>query len=824
MNFIISTATDIGTTKATNQDSFNARVVTTPLGRMAFAVVCDGMGGLDKGEVASASVVNAFCKWAEQRLPDLCESGLTDSAVRADWVGIATEYNEKIKLYGKRCGLASGLGTTVTALLLTEQRYYIINVGDTRAYEIGDHVVLLTKDQTVVAREVELGNLTQVEAETDPRRSVLLQCVGASDEVYPDMFFGDPALNATYMLCSDGFRHEITEREIYAYLNPTVMTDADGMQRNMEALIELNKQRREHQNILKYGGNGMLEIGSLVDGKYKILNKVGQGGMSVVYMAINEKANKTWAVKEVRKDGVLNFESVKQGLVAETNILKKLSHPNLPSIIDVIDTEDSFIIIMDYVQGNSLNKALEEYGAQPQEYVIEWAKQLCDVLGYLHSRQPPIIYRDMKPANIMLKPDGNVTLIDFGTAREFKEKNLADTTCLGTVGYAAPEQFGGMGQTDARTDIYCLGATLYHLVTGCNPSEPPYEMKPIREINPSLSGGLERIILKCTQRNPEDRYQSAAELMYALDHYKEIDEDYKKKQKRKLAKFIVPTALAVVFAVAGFALSHVAAQQATDTYRDILYEASKTADYGEKVALYGEAIAVPDKAGEKDAYLALIQTYKDNDSRFSVEEANQLTKYIKSNKAALQADPANYTEICFETGKLYWYYYDYGDGTDNQVTRAKSAVEWFQDVLDNAPEGYANLNMARVYVNIGSFYRDITTDITEASDKGKYKPFFDNIRELLDTVATDENESEIVRLELLELSRSALQQYATKFKGDGISQADMMQMYDQVERTVTGISATADTTEHKKEATVSLLADTKKAIETAYATKGGKQA
>ena len=317
---------------------------------------------------------------------------------------------------------------------------------------------------------------------------------------------------------------------------------------------------------------------------------------------------------------------------------------------------------------------------------------------------------------------------------------------------------------------------------------------------------------------------AVAELMYALDHYKEIDEDYKKKQKRKLAKFIVPTALAVVFAVAGFALSHVAAQQATDTYRDILYEASKTADYGEKVALYGEAIAVPDKAGEKDAYLALIQTYKNNDSRFSVEEANQLTKYIKSNKAALQADPANYTEICFETGKLYWYYYDYGDGTDNQVTRAKSAVEWFQDVLDNAPEGYANLNMARVYVNIGSFYRDITTDITEASDKGKYKPFFDNIRELLDTVATDENESEIVRLELLELSRSALQQYATKFKGDGISQADMMQMYDQVERTVTGISATADTTEHKKEATVSLLADTKKAIETAYATKGGEQA
>ena len=323
----------------------------------------------------------------------------------------------------------------------------------------------------------------------------------------------------------------------------------------------------------------MLEVGSLVDGKYKILSKVGQGGMSVVWMAINEKANKTWAVKEVRKDGVLEFEAVKQGLVAETDILKKLNHKNLPSIIDVIDNEDSFIIIMDYIEGNSLNKALEEYGAQPQEYVIEWAKQLCDVLGYLHSRQPAIIYRDMKPANIMLKPDGNVTLIDFGTAREFKEKNLADTTCLGTVGYAAPEQFGGMGQTDARTDIYCLGATLFHLVTGCNPSEPPYEMKPIRQINPELSSGLERIILKCTQRNPDDRYQSAAELMYALDHYKVIDDEYKKKQKIKLSGFIAALSLSVIFAVSGLSFNIVAHKKASEEYQRVLQNAEDTSNY-----------------------------------------------------------------------------------------------------------------------------------------------------------------------------------------------------------------------------------------------------
>ncbi len=568
----------------------------------------------------------------------------------------------------------------------------------------------------------------------------------------------------------------------------------------------------------------MLEIGSIVDGKYKILSEIGHGGMSIVYMAINEKANKTWAIKEVRKDGVLDFEAVRQGLIVETDMLKRLRHPNLPSIIDVIEDETTLLIVMDYIEGNSLSKALEEFGAQPQEYVIEWAKQLCDVLGYLHSRQPPIIYRDMKPANIMLKPDGNLTLIDFGTAREFKEKNLADTICLGTIGYAAPEQFGGMGQTDARTDIYCLGATLYHLVTGCNPSEPPYEIKPIREINPSLSSGLERIIQKCTQRNPDDRYQSAAELMYALEHYEEIDDRYRKKQKRKLGSFIATLACSLIFVAGGLVLNYAASRKATDTYQNLLDEASKTADYNQKLQIYEECIAIPDKAGEKEAYLGMMQTYKENDAVFTVEEANQLTKDIKNNQAELQKNPEIYTEICFETGKLYWYYYDYGDGNDNQVTKAKSAIDWFQDVLDYAPEGYENLGMAKAYANIGMFYRDITTDITEASDKGKYKPLYENMTELLDSVAVNESESEIVRLELLELARNAIQQYATKFKSDGVTQEELTAMFQTVSDTVRSIETTADVTEEKKNNTIRLLEDTQNAIETAYGTeKGGDE-
>ena len=135
----------------------------------------------------------------------------------------------------------------------------------------------------------------------------------------------------------------------------------------------------------------MLEIGSVVDGKYKILNEIGHGGMSVVYLAINERANKTWAIKEVRKDTRVDFATVQQGLVAEVEILKKLNHPHLPSIIDVIDRDDSFLIVMDYVEGKNLESLLRHGGAQEPDRVIEWAKQLCDVLGYLHSRKPPII-------------------------------------------------------------------------------------------------------------------------------------------------------------------------------------------------------------------------------------------------------------------------------------------------------------------------------------------------------------------------------------------------------------------------------------------------
>lgn len=472
----------------------------------------------------------------------------------------------------------------------------------------------------------------------------------------------------------------------------------------------------------------MLKIGSIIDGKYKILNKVGQGGMSVVYLAMNEKANKQWAIKEVRKDGVKDFELIKQGLIVETDMLKKLSHPSLPSIVDVIEDDNTFLIVMDYIQGNPLSKTLEEYGAQSQENVVEWAKQLCDVLGYLHSRKPPIIYRDMKPANVMLKPDGSITLIDFGTAREYKSKNIADTTCLGTIGYAAPEQFGGMGQTDARTDIYCLGATLYHLVTGMNPCEPPYEIKPIRQINPALSNGLEKIIMKCTQRDPDARYQSCAELMYDLEHFDEMDNTYRRKMKFRLGIFITSVILTIGFGCVAIWGNASAENVKSKNYSYILSNAKSLDDY------YNAILTDPSKT---DAYIELVNYLRtDTLTKEEADGLNQLQAGLDRKNSNGYSETVNvleelkeknydgYIDVCYEFGNEFLFSSD----TTNDRERYVNASKWFSEAKNK-------YEMASIFCDIASCLQLIdqnhqSTMVQKGKELQEYKNLWDKLTKL----------------------------------------------------------------------------------------------
>ena len=239
MNFLISANTDIGTLKKTNQDSVLIKKIHTCQGEMVFAVLCDGMGGLEKGEVASAAVVRAFEQWVNTELPLMCGQVLEERKIRTDWELIIKEMNREIAEYGKQQGIC--LGTTVVVFLITQIRYFALNVGDSRLYELTDTALRqLTTDHTFVGREMAMGRMTPEDARKDRRRNVLLQCVGASEAVYPE---------SVYLLCSDGFRHEISSDEMIQALKPSVLIKKQAMDETTTSLIELLKQRGERDNI-----------------------------------------------------------------------------------------------------------------------------------------------------------------------------------------------------------------------------------------------------------------------------------------------------------------------------------------------------------------------------------------------------------------------------------------------------------------------------------------------------------------------------------------------------------------------------------------------
>jgi len=246
----------------------------------------------------------------------------------------------------------------------------------------------------------------------------------------------------------------------------------------------------------------------LPGGRYRIIDILGKGGTSTVYLVENTSLGILWAAKEIKKDSVFDAD----WMAKEINILKKLSHNALPKIIDIIEDEKCIYIIQDFIEGVSLDKELERVGKFDENKVIEWAKQICDVLIYLHSFKPnPIIYRDMKPSNIILTPSGDIKLVDFGIAREYKEGQDEDTVYIGTRGYAAPEQYGS-GQSNVATDIYSFGVTLYQLLTGKKPAEFQFGLKLPEHVAGNISHGMMQIISKCTRFNPQERYRSVQEL------------------------------------------------------------------------------------------------------------------------------------------------------------------------------------------------------------------------------------------------------------------------------------------------------------------------
>jgi serine/threonine protein kinase len=252
--------------------------------------------------------------------------------------------------------------------------------------------------------------------------------------------------------------------------------------------------------------------------EYKILALVGRGGMGAVYRAQRQADGSIWALKEMRPPPDLTAADIEENrklFFQEAELLSQLSHPNLPVIAEVFEQAGSNrpTLVMEFVAGQALERRLRDANAPfLEQQAIGYTIQLARVLYYLHTRNPAIIYRDLKPSNVMLTPEGVLKLIDFGVARTYKERKSKDTVAMGSAGYAPPEQYG-KGQTDARSDIYALGATLLHLLTNM----PPIPLQTpavgyIRKFNPSVSAQTEQVVIKAMALDPNDRYNNAAEM------------------------------------------------------------------------------------------------------------------------------------------------------------------------------------------------------------------------------------------------------------------------------------------------------------------------
>ena len=560
----------------------------------------------------------------------------------------------------------------------------------------------------------------------------------------------------------------------------------------------------------------MIKIHDIVDGRYEILKEIGHGGMSTVYLAMDKNLNKQWAVKEICKVGNDEHEqAVVNSLLVEADLMKRLDHPALPRIVAIINTQETICIVMDYIEGETLESILTKYGAQSEETVVEWALQLCDVLSYLHSQKPPIIYRDMKPGNIMLKPEGNLKVFDFGIAREYKEQSLADTTVLGTKGYCPPEQYGSR-QTDARSDIYALGMTMHHLLTGKDPRTPGYEYASIRQYRPELSGSLERIIDKCTALDPEQRYQNCSELIFALQNRAYDEDSYKKKQKRKLISFLTVSACAVVFARSGTALHFTAAAMNRSNYESLI-GISESTSYDNKVESYEEAIEI--YPNDTRAYLKLLEAYED-EGVFGKEQNDQFLALYNKNKEGFQKDSSDFSELNYKIGMMYFNYYVSEKGEEQFSDRVQKAYSFFKEIHDVETNTFDKKDVADCYYQICRFYKTYilnSTNVEEAS-KSDYETLLDTIDYAITEV---ENAGSYDQLTLYNGIMMLLYDQRTNLESTNVSKDTILNLMDQIYEKSKDLSVNKPQSKKLKQEILDYYQESRDAIERAYINSAG---
>lgn len=475
-----------------------------------------------------------------------------------------------------------------------------------------------------------------------------------------------------------------------------------------------------------------MEAGAVIGGRYKIIKVIGRGGMGTVYLAEHYLLGQKWAIKEFHKESQINGGLIRQSLLTETNILKKLCHPNLPQIIDVIQTKEKVFLVMEYIEGITLTEIIETWGAQKETQVIKWAKEICDVLIYLHTRTPPIIYCDLKPSNIMVKEDGKIMLIDFGTAQEYYKDNDKCSICWGTEYFAAPEQFTHDANIDARTDIYAFGMTICALLTGITSFRQIKEEDLSRQYKKRISEKLMQIIMNCTKENPDDRYQDSFALKLALSQLEEEQSQYKDGEKKKRIVFCALLAGWLLCVGIYLGIHHWMYQSKYNLAISYVNQAEKAIN--EKNILKNYRLALELMPAERKIYDSLSE-YFISPNDFNMEKAAvmmNLLETISDGKKVMSVfrdkDPEGYSEFSYNVGIGYFYYI-------GGIVGKKEARSWFKDVVIINCPGFSEEKRKRatLYEEIGSYYDSFIEngkDNSGESSEKNYEDFYKTLHEL----------------------------------------------------------------------------------------------
>lgn len=549
--------------------------------------------------------------------------------------------------------------------------------------------------------------------------------------------------------------------------------------------------------------------GDMIGGRYRRIRELGRGGMSTVYLVRDIHLQKLWAIKEIHLQTDSEREAaLVHSLLAEADLMNHFDHPALPRIVDRIREGESLFLIMDYIPGDSLDVYLKKHGPVSAKVAAEWGRQLCSALIYLHEQDPPILYLDMKPSNIILTPDGRLKLIDFGIARAYREDCSASVSLIpGTRGYAPWEQFSG--RADVRSDIYALGRTLHQLVTG---EDPPVSNTyvPVRKWNPKAPVRLDSILGKCVRQDPDRRYQTCRELLHDLNHPADA---FRSRRIWWRAVLLSAVIVAVFLLRAG-----VYAMRSRD-YAALTTVAAATS-FQEKLRNYQQAIAL--FPARTEAYLAILEACEE-DGHFTRTDSDRFLALYNRNKSLFSLSDAGTAALHYKAGLMYFNYYTGENGTADFSDRIQKAYSFFSENEDpqTVSCGFPKENISHCYYTICYFYKTYilrASSVEEASGKD-YENLIQTIRKALKEA---EDTGSYDRVSLYHSIFMLLYDQRNGLAGKKIRQSAVLGLIDEIYEKTNALSVSKKQSLQLKNEITEHYASYRRSIEQAYLYEAGE--